>query len=98
MSFKCVGVLLGKEMWQGPKNFIFGWALVMPIIISLVVSLIFGTLFGGKPKLGVMDEDSSQLVIMTEQLTSVVTKKYDDISEIEMGSRFHGAKVRPELL
>lgn len=83
MSLKRVGILLSKELWQGPKNFIFVWALVMPIVISLVVSLIFGTLFDEKPKLGVVDEGSSQLVAMTRQLTSVVTKEYDSISEIK---------------
>jgi len=83
MSLKRVGILLGKELWQGPKNFIFVWVLVMPIIISLVVSLVFGTLFTEKPKLGVMDEGSSQLVAMAEQLTSVVTKEYDNVSEIK---------------
>ena len=83
MSLKRVGILLGKELWQGPKNFIFVWALVMPIIISLVVSLIFGTLFTEKPRLGVLDEGSSQLVTMTKQLTSVVTKEYGSVSEIK---------------
>ena len=83
MSLKRVGILLGKELWQGPKNFIFVWVLVMPLIISLVVSLIFGTLFDEKPKLGVVDEGNSQLVAMTRQLTSVVTKEYDSVSEIK---------------
>ena len=83
MSLKRVGILLGKELWQGPKNFILVWVLVMPIVISLVVSLIFGTLFTEKPKLGVVDEGSSQLVTMTRQLTSVITKEYDDVSAIK---------------
>ncbi len=83
MSLKRVGILLGKELWQGPKNFIFVWALVMPIIISLVVSLIFGTLFSEKPKLGVVDEGGSQLVAMAEQLPSVITKEYGSVPEIK---------------
>ena len=83
MSLKRVGILLGKELWQGPKNFLFVWVIVMPIIISLVVSLIFGTLFTEKPELGVVDEGSSQLVTMAEQLTSVVTEEYDNVSEIK---------------
>ncbi len=82
MSLKRVCILLGKELWQGPKNFIFVYVLVMPIIISLVFSLIFGTLFDEKPKLGMVDEGSSQLVAMAEQLTSVVTNKYSNVSEI----------------
>jgi len=83
MSLKRTGILLGKELWQGPKNFLFVWVIVMPIIISLVVSLIFGTLFNEKPKLGVVDEGSSQLVAMAEQLPSVVTKEYGSVAEIK---------------
>ncbi len=83
MSLKRVGILLGKELWQGPKNFIFVYALVMPIVISLVVSLVFGTLFTEKAKLGVVDEDSSQLVTMIRELDSVVHKEYGTVSEIK---------------
>ena len=82
MSLKRAGILLGKELWQGPKNFLFVWVIVMPIIISLVVSLIFGTLFTEKPELGIVDEGSSQLIAMAEQLTSVATKEYDNVPEI----------------
>ena len=83
MSLKRIGILLGKEFWQGPKNFIFVYALVMPIVISLVFSLVFGTLFSAKPRLGVVDEGSSQLVAMIAELTSVDTKEYDSVSEIK---------------
>ena len=83
MNLKRVGILLGKELWQGPKNFIFVWALVMPIVISLAFSLVFDTLFTEKPKLGVVYEGSSQLVTMVEQLTSVITKEYGNVSEIK---------------
>ena len=83
MNLKRVGILLVKEFWQGPKNFIFVYALVMPIVISLVFSLIFGTLFTEKPKLGVVDEGNSQLVVMVEQLPSVITKEYGNVAEIK---------------
>ena len=55
MSLKRIGVLLGKEFLQRPKNFILVWAVVAPVVISFVVSLGFGSLFSEKPKLGVMD-------------------------------------------
>jgi len=82
MSLRRVGVLLGKELLQGPKNFIFVWAVVAPIVISLVFSLVFGTWLTEKPKLGVVDEGSSQLVTMIGELASVVTKEYGSVSEI----------------
>jgi ABC-2 type transport system permease protein len=83
MSLKRVGILLCNEVLQGSKGFIFIYAIVAPIIISLVFSLIFGTLFTDKPKLGIADEGNSQLIAMTEQLTSVTVREYVNLSEIK---------------
>ncbi len=82
MSLKRVSVLLGKEFLHGPKNYIFIFAIVAPIIISLVVSLVFGTLFTEKPKLGIVDEGNSQLVAMSQELDSVITKEYSTVSDM----------------
>ena len=82
MSLKRVRILLGKEFLHGPKNYIFIFSVVAPIVISLFFSLIFGTLFSEKPKLGVVDEGGSQLVPMTQELDSLVTKEYDTVSEL----------------
>jgi ABC-2 type transport system permease protein len=83
MSLKRVGILLGKELFQGPRSYIFVLTIVAPILISLVISLIFGTWLTGKPKLGIFDEGSSQMVTMTGQLTSVITREYGTESEIK---------------
>lgn len=82
MSFRRVGVLLGKELLQGPKSFVFIWAVVAPIAISLVLSLVFGTLFAGKARLGIVDEGSSQLVAKFEKLNSVAARKYGTVPEV----------------
>ena len=83
MSLKRVSVLLGKELLQGPKNFILIWVIVAPILISLVFSLVFGTLFTEKPKLGIMDEGHSQLVTMVQELDSVITREYVTVPEMK---------------
>ena len=62
MSARRVGVLLVKEFRSGIKNFIFIFALVIPIGFSLVLNLLFGTFFFGKPTLGVADMGISDLV------------------------------------
>jgi ABC-2 type transport system permease protein len=82
MSLRRVGILLVKEFFKGPKSFIV-WAIAAPLVISLVISLVFGTLFSEKPKLGIVDEGSSQLVTMSRELTSVVAKEYDTVSEMK---------------
>ena len=83
MSLKRVGVLLRREFLQGPKSFIFILAVVAPIVISLVLLLIFGTLFAEKPNLGIVDEGDSQLVTMAGELTSITTIEYDTVSELK---------------
>ena len=83
MSLKRVRILLGKEFLHGPRNYIFIFSVVAPIVISLFFSLIFGTLFSEKPKLGVVDEGNSQLVPLALELDSVVTKEYATVSEMK---------------
>ena len=61
MSFRRLFVLFRKELHQGLKGFFLVFALVMPILLSLVLSLLMGSLFSGKPKLGVVEADGSSL-------------------------------------
>jgi ABC-2 type transport system permease protein len=71
MNLKRVTILLGKELWYGSRGFIFIWAVLLPIVLSLVLSL-----------MGIVDEDNSQLVTMFKELDSVVYREYETDSEI----------------
>ena len=82
MSLRRVGILLGKEFLQDPKNYIFTMAVVLPIVLSLAVTLAFGTLFTERPKLGIVDEGSSRFAAMARELSSIDTKEYGSVSEI----------------
>ncbi len=83
MSIRRVGVLLSKEFLYGSKSYIFIFAVVGPIVISIVLSLIFGTWLSEKPRLGVMDEGSSQLVSMIQEKNSVESIEYGTVSEMK---------------
>lgn len=76
MSLRRVGVLLGKEFVRGPRNFIFIFAIVVPLVFTVVLSLLFGTFFSGKPKLGVVDAGRSQLVTQAQALDSIIVTEY----------------------
>ena len=82
MSLKRVGVLLGREIIQGPKGFLFILAIVAPIILSLVVSLVFGTLFNDTPKMGIVDKGDSQLITIAGEYHSVITVEYETEAEL----------------
>ena len=82
MKLRRIAVLLRKDLFQGPKNFLFVWAFLGPVAISLVVSLVFGTLFTHEPTLGIVDEGSSQLVALIEELPSINNREYTESSEL----------------
>jgi hypothetical protein len=60
MKARRVAVLVGKELVYGSKNLMFIFAVVIPLLFSLIISLLVGTLFAGKPRLGVADLGSSR--------------------------------------
>ncbi len=83
MNIGRVVTLLGKEFSAGTRNFIFVFALVVPIVFTLVVSLLFGTLFLGTPKLGLVDQGDSALVGEAEALRGVAVRKYASETELK---------------
>ena len=83
MNLRRVGVLLGKEIVHGSKSFVFIFAVVMPVVLTVAVSLLFGTLFSGKPKLGIVDEGASRMVPMAEALDSLTLRQYSSDAELK---------------
>ncbi|UCG54743.1 MAG: ABC transporter permease [Dehalococcoidia bacterium] len=87
MNIRRIFVLLGKEFIHGPKNFMFIWAIVAPLAFTLVATLAFGTLFSDNPKLGIMDEGDSRLVVIAQELDSITTREYKDIPSLKQATR-----------
>jgi ABC-2 type transport system permease protein len=83
MNIKRVAILLRRELFQGPKSFIFLWSVVLPIVLSLVLSLVFGTLFSDKPRVGIFDEDNSGLVSLAQESQAITLKSYGSASDLE---------------
>jgi ABC-2 type transport system permease protein len=92
VSPRRVGVLPKKEIVHGSKSFFFIFAVLAPIILSVVLSLVFGTLFSEKPELGITDEGNSQLVSLAAKQDAVVVKSYASTSELKQAVRA-GAEV-----
>jgi len=91
MRIRRIGVLLSKELIYGSKNFFFIFAIVGPIIFTLLVHLIFGSLFSHKPKLGIIDQGHSQVVESLKHMESINLKEYSSEKElkdaVETGAR-----------
>ena len=82
MNMKRTGILLKKEILQGNKGFLFIMAIIAPILISLVISLVFGTLFNETPRLGILDEGDSRFVDIAAGYPSMITTEYGTNAEL----------------
>ena len=77
MNVKRIAVLVGKEFRYGSKNTIFFFAVIVPVAMSLIISLLVGTLFAGRPRLGVADLGQSRLVESLSELEYIILREYD---------------------
>ena len=82
MNVKRTGVMLKREILQGNKGFLLIMAIAAPIIMSLVVSLVFGTLFNTTPRLGILDEGDSRMVDLASGYSSMITTEYSTDAEL----------------
>lgn len=83
MSIRRIGVLLSKEFLYGSRSFIVVFAIITPIIISIMISLIFGTWLSEKPVLGILDEGESRLVSILDEQGSIDSSQYNTISDMK---------------
>lgn len=101
MNARRIFTLVKKEFFYGSKNFIFVMALVMPVVLTLAISLLLGTLFSGKPRLGIYDQGQSQLPSQMEQLEYLSTEIFTNAdlltSAVERGAQDMGLILHPDF-
>ncbi|MBN1273834.1 MAG: ABC transporter permease [Candidatus Aminicenantes bacterium] len=77
MSIRRIAVLLKKEWKYGSRGFFFVFAVAAPFILTVFINLVFGSLFSGKPKVGVFDMGHSSIVSSLKEMVSVELKEYE---------------------
>jgi ABC-2 type transport system permease protein len=83
MSLRRIGILLYKEIIQGPQSFIFIFGLFMPIILTLVLSLVFGTYFSGLARVGLVDQGDSDVTGILSANAGLTLQKYEAPAQLE---------------
>lgn len=87
MNVRRIGILFKKELFQGPRGFMFVWAIIMPILLSFVLAAVFGTLTSEQPKLGVVNlgeyDGETSLVSMLKNYESIKYREYADESALK---------------
>lgn len=93
MNLRRTGVLLYREFVQGPKNFIFIFAVVVPLVLSFVLSLLFGTLFAGKPRLGINDAGDSRFTRLAETMDAFTVRKFASEAELKEATQIGAVDI-----
>ena len=101
MSIKRINVLLRKELVHGSKGFFFIFAVAGPLILTLLVNLVFGSIFAGKPRLGILDMGDSQITQSMTRLEAIDVNMHLTEAElklaVETGSRDVGVILAEDL-
>ncbi|MEQ8672499.1 MAG: ABC transporter permease [Aggregatilineales bacterium] len=82
MNMRRIGVLFTKEIRQGAKNFFFIYAIIMPVILSLIVTLAFGDIFSATPRLGIYDAGDSAMTGILSAEQQIETTRYSSESAL----------------
>lgn len=82
MNLRRISILFGKELRHGTRSFIFFFATVIPVAISLIVSLVFGQFFSETPRIGIINEGDSHILALFEAKEYIDTRVYTDASTL----------------
>lgn len=77
MSGSNVWRVLRKDLRLGPRSPIFLWALVLPIVLTLLIRGVFGGLFETEPRLGLLDLGDSQVTAAALALEGIEVTIYE---------------------
>jgi ABC-2 type transport system permease protein len=75
--------VLAKDLRLGPRSPIFLWAVVFPVVATVVVQLVFGSLFAPRPRLAIVDEGSSEIAAAMAEVEGIERTMLASVEELE---------------
>lgn len=99
MNMRRIAILLHKELAYGSKSFLFIFAVVTPLVTSLIVSLLFGRLLAQAPRLGIAAASGSQVLAQLAGRDYLIVRPYasdPDLKKAVAGGRVDVGLVLPE--
>ena len=75
--------LFRRELQVGPRSPMLLWAVLVPVLLTVLVRSVFGSLFQPQPRLAVVDEGNSVLVSELQQLGGIAVTVLDSASDLK---------------
>ncbi len=98
MSISRIFTVFRKDIAVGPRSPIILFALVMPLLLTLVLHLVFGGLLTSRPRLAIVDEGASEVTVLAQQLPGIETTILHstvDLKDRVEANEFDGGLVLP---
>ena len=68
---------------MGPRSPLFLYAIILPIVMTLVIVGVFGSLFAPSPRLGIVDEGNSAVVAAAQELDGIEVTTMSSIDALK---------------
>jgi ABC-2 type transport system permease protein len=75
--------IMRKELRMGPRSPLFLYAIILPIVMTLVIVGVFGSLFAPSPRLGIVDEGNSAVVAAAQDLDGIEVTTMSSIDTLK---------------
>lgn len=89
MSVKRAFQILRKDLELGPRSPVFLYALIFPVVLTVLVQLVFGGLFVPEPRLGIADLGSSEITASYASMEGITLVRVDDADRLKEMVRNH---------
>lgn len=81
--------LLAKDLRLGPRSPLLVWALVLPVLMTLLIQGVFGSLLESEPRLGIVDEDDSAVAAALRSTEGIDVVDVDGEGALQQQLRDH---------
>ena len=82
MSLSRIWKILRKDLALGPRSPIVLWAIVLPVMLTLILQFAFGSLFDPQPRLGIVDDDGSEVTRSALGMEGIEVTLLNDEAEL----------------
>lgn len=83
MSPRLTWKVLKKDLALGPRSPIVLWAIMLPFFLTAVLQVAFGSLFSPEPRLGIVDQGSSEITASLRSAEGIDLTVLDDVDELK---------------
>lgn len=89
MNLRHAWSVFGREVKLSPRSPLVFFAIAMPLIMTFLISSVFGSLFDAGPRLGIVDQGSSEVTPAALELEGVDTVIVPDVPTLKESVELH---------